>query len=272
MKKLLNLFLKFVVIQFYMIETLSAHAATGILIDEESCDCQGCNSPPSTPVGSRLTMYKTFGNPSLTKTKIFYAESDKDLLKFPEREDQLAVLKRKKQVDSDMFFKKIMYIPFEIRELVRKERAEEDIKKTLKGEIFDDIRRDPFYDYWIKDMAEVSRLFCEMQGSDSISFWLGSDRGCSRYHVDNVPFRMLVTYAGKGTEWIPNEAANRLAFMNGLTNDKIIKDVSARQYMNQWDIAVFRGGLEGLLHRTPDEVLEKPSSILMRLDHPTFLK
>ena len=55
--------------------------------------------------------------------------------------------------------------------------------------------------------------------------------------------------------------------MNKLQNT--VKQNCKTQFINQWDIAVFRGGPSGLLHRTPDEALEK-LSILMRLDHESF--
>ena len=41
--------------------------------------------------------------------------------------------------------------------------------------------------------------------------------------------------------------ANRNAFYLGKPNDKIIKDKSARKFINKWDIAVFRGGKNGIL-------------------------
>ncbi|MFL9629356.1 hypothetical protein, partial [Aeromonas jandaei] len=44
---------------------------------------------------------------------------------------------------------------------------------------------------------------------------------------------------------------------------------SAIQFLNPWDISVFKGGSKGILHRTPDEAM-KGSSLLMRLDHPSF--
>ena len=53
--------------------------------------------------------------------------------------------------------------------------------------------------------------------------------------------------------------------------NKIIKDESARKFINKWDIAIFRGGKNGILHRTPDSALKYYSSILMRLDDPSFL-
>ena len=57
-----------------------------------------------------------------------------------------------------------------------------------------------------------------------------------------VPFRLLVTYEGQGTELLPNYAADREAFIEGKPNNEIIKDKSARKFINKWDVAIFRGG------------------------------
>ena len=43
-----------------------------------------------------------------------------------------------------------------------------------------------------------------------------------------VPFRLLVTYAGQGTELLPDKAADRTAFINGKPNEKIVKDRSLK--------------------------------------------
>ena len=48
-------------------------------------------------------------------------------------------------------------------------------------------------------------LFCDVEQSEKVHMWLGSKRGCRRYHIDNVPRRLLVTYNGKGTEWLPEQ-------------------------------------------------------------------
>ena len=109
-----------------------------------------------------------------------------------------------------------------------------------------------------------------MENTNSLSFWLGTKRGCRRYHVDNVPKRLLVTYAGQGTEWIPNNAADRHAYEAGEPNNNIIRNKNELNFIDQWSIAIFKGGSDGILHRTPDTALNGPS-ILMRLDHPDFL-
>ena len=118
-------------------------------------------------------------------------------------------------------------------------------------------------------MANVANVFCKIEKSGSIKLWVGTKRGCSRYHVDNVPRRLLVTYDGKGTEWLPDEAVDRAAYTKGQPNELIVKDPSSRQFISEWDIAVFKGGNGGLLHRTPDEALTSPT-VFMRLDNINF--
>ena len=193
---------------------------------------------------------------------------------FKHSKDSMGIVNREIPEGADEFFEKLMTeTPFaEISGIVRKAYAREDILFIFEPlEISLELQSSSFFMKWVTDMAEVCKTFCDVLGTESISFWLGMERGCARYHVDNVPFRMLVTYAGKGTEWLPDEAADRTAFYNLEPNDKIVKDKSAIQFLNEWDVSVFRGGREGVVHRTPDAAVDG-SSILMRLDHPSFLK
>ena len=131
------------------------------------------------------------------------------------------------------------------------------------------MRSNPFYNYWISDVARVCEAFGELVESPTVAFSLSTERECRRYHKDNVPLRLLLTYSGAGTEWLPDYAADQYAYENGLPNEKIIKAPEARQFMSNWDIAVFRGGPRGVLHRTPDPALTG-RSILLRLDHEDF--
>ena len=115
------------------------------------------------------------------------------------------------------------------------------------------------------DRSEIYNI----ENSSDISFGVGSERGCRRYHIDNVPQRLLVTYSGEGTEWIPDEAADKNAYLNGESNESILVNNSAKQFISEWNVAIFKGGSNGILHRTPDSALNKPS-ILMRLDHTKY--
>lgn len=200
---------------------------------------------------------------------IFRTHNLESLSGFANQGAQLAIAERKALTGADNFFSSLMQEPFRAIGIVYKNTEAEDIKYILENEIPNQIQQDAFYEVWISDMAKICSVFCDTLNDDSIGFCLGTQRGCKRYHIDNVPMRLLVTYAGQGTEWLPDEAVNKNALSRHGSNDEIIKDPSARRFMNPWDVSIFRGGPKGLLHRTPDSALQNPS-ILMRLDHSSF--
>tara|TARA_B100000686_G_C16615503_1_gene876225 strand:- start:426 stop:1106 length:681 start_codon:yes stop_codon:yes gene_type:complete len=200
---------------------------------------------------------------------VFQTTDIENLVKYPRISDQLAIVKREKPEGSDIFFEKLMKNNLSVIGKVTKKNSIEDIKYLLEGNITNQLKNDPFYFLWISDMSQVCKLFSIIINSESVDFCLSTGRGCRRFHIDHVPMRLLVTYAGKGTEWIPDEAADRIAFANGAPNEKIIKDPLKRNFMNTWDISIFHGGPNGLLHRTPDAALNK-KSILLRLDHSSY--
>ena len=188
---------------------------------------------------------------------------------FSKQDYQLIEIERKNMNNSDSFFREIMYEPFRVIGKISKKNSSEDIKRTLRDIIPLSSQTNSFYKTWVSDMSEICQIFCDTLNSKSVSFCLGTERGCSRYHIDNVPMRLLVTYMGQGTEWLPNEIANRAAFEEGLPNEKIVKDSSKIKSIKTFNVAIFRGGAAGLLHRTPDSALKNPS-ILLRLDHESF--
>ena len=202
-----------------------------------------------------------------------YLRVDKmDAIKdFPNKSDQLAIMNRSMPENASLFFTQLLKISFNITGEIYKETATINIKDLLSDKLPKKIKNNVFYQPWIEDMANLCEMFCITEKSSYISFSLSSHRGCRRYHIDNVPLRLLVTYAGQGTEWLPDEFANKRAYANGEPNERIIKDISKKQFVGEWDIALFKGGPEGLLHRTPDSALNK-NSILMRLDHARFWK
>ena len=188
---------------------------------------------------------------------------------FSKQDYQLIEIERKNMNNSDSFFREIMYEPFRVIGKISKKNSSEDIKRILRDIIPLSSQTNFFYKTWVSDMSEICQIFCDTLNSKSVSFCLGTERGCSRYHIDNVPMRLLVTYMGQGTEWLPNEIANRASFEEGLPNDKIVKDSSKIKSIKTFNVAIFRGGAAGLLHRTPDSALKNPS-ILLRLDHESF--
>lgn len=200
---------------------------------------------------------------------VFEAKGLRDLAAFKHQEEQLAILERQPLEGGDEFFKKLSERPLNVIGIVGKKTSVEEILALLEDEISEDLKSSDFYMQWVIDMAGVCNIFCETLATSTVGFCLVTKRACQRYHVDNVPLRLLVTYYGKGTEWVPDSAVDRLAYDSGMPNDKILTTNNAREFLNAWDIAIFRGGPDGLLHRTPDSALNTPS-ILLRLDHESF--
>ena len=188
---------------------------------------------------------------------------------FKHQEGQLAILEWQPLGGGDEFFKKLSERPLNVIGIVGKKTCVEEILALLEDEISEDLKSSDFYMQWVIDMAGVCNIFCETLATRTVGFCLATQRACQRYHIDNVPLRLLVTYYGKGTEWVPDSAVDRLAYDSGMPNNKILTNNNARKFLNAWDIAIFRGGPDGLLHRTPDAALNTPS-ILLRLDHESF--
>ncbi len=203
---------------------------------------------------------------------IFNCENMESLMGFKHYNHQLAILNRKAPENANLFFSELNLTPFSTSGYVSSEDSFNEIIKLTEEKIPTKIRKKTFFDTWLKDMSEICKMFCSFQEKDKISFWLGSERGCKRFHVDMVPYRCLITYSGQGTELLPDNAADRNAFISGKPNEDIIKDRTAIRYLNKWDIAIFRGGNHGILHRTPESALNDRSSILMRLDDSSFLE
>ena len=194
-----------------------------------------------------------------------------NILNTSKTKSYLTISERNAPMGFNDFFKKIIYKPFNINGKVFKKSSVNDIKDILEEKISVSAKNSIHYNYWINDMAKMSSIFCDIMGSIDISFSLGTSRGCSRYHIDNVPMRLLVTYYGQGTEWLPIDNADYGAYSKGKDNENILKDPKKRMYLKPWHISIFKGGSDGILHRTPDSALKSPS-LLMRLDHSTFLK
>eukprot|EP00466_Bigelowiella_natans_P002288 jgi/Bigna1/82583/fgenesh1_pg.94_\ len=203
---------------------------------------------------------------------IFNAGGLSKLNEFANSKDHLGIVHRGTPAGSKTYFRKLVeHVDFdEALGIVCKSHAKDDLRRILAAKIPKKLRGHDFYETWLSDMTEVCKTFCDVLKSKAVSFWVGSDRGCVRYHVDWVPFRMLVTYHGKGTELLPDGVADREAFLDSNNDNQVVEDPNAVKFMRPWDIALFRGGPDGVVHRTPDSALDAPT-ILMRLDRKEFL-
>ena len=207
----------------------------------------------------------------LATSGIFKTNRLARLQNFVKSSGHMALVDRQKPESAASFFEGFLSkVNFKEAEgKVSRLSPKNDIRKILEPKVPEVVRQDPFYEKWISDMSEVCKTFCDTQSSNALAFWVGTDRGCSRYHVDWVPYRMLVTYHGKGTEWLTEIPVNREAFLAPESSQPVQNQESVR-FLSSWDVALFRGGPAGVIHRTPSEA-SNGKSLLMRLDREEFL-
>lgn len=85
---------------------------------------------------------------------------------------------------------------------------------------------------------------------------------CPKFHVDNVPCRLVTTFLGPATEWLNNDSIDRSklgAGSLGLTDEAsgIYQDETDINCLKSGDVAILKGEgwfnneLGGLVHRSP---------------------
>lgn len=109
-----------------------------------------------------------------------------------------------------------------------------------KQAVIDDI-------YLLSDM--LTTLFdCEHVGVRLVPL---NSAMCPRFHVDNIPVRLVSTYLGSGTQWLPQESASELLPKNTSAsprqsrlgqahNDNSNQEKHIRQ-MNTFDVGLLKG-------------------------------
>lgn len=128
------------------------------------------------------------------------------------------------------------------------------------------------------DVAQLVDIFCYLFDKERAGLRIATlDRAmCPRFHVDRIPCRMITTYHGVATEWIPHEAVTyskpgpgsrrQSGFGPGLSADE-----SAARRLTSGDVALLKGALwadnedGGLVHRSP-AVPAGESRLMLSLD------
>lgn len=130
----------------------------------------------------------------------------------------------------------------------------------------------------IADIVELSDMFSLLFDLKKVGLRLTllEDSMCPRFHVDHVPCRLLTTYTGVATEWLPNQFVNRSrlgAGNRGLFdhNAGLYHSPQHIQQMEAGDVALLKGeswlGNEGsgLVHRSPS-VTRSDVRLLLSID------
>lgn len=118
------------------------------------------------------------------------------------------------------------------------------------------------FGWWLADMAMLAELFADLVtrtlGPRPITARVETldDVACPRFHVDRTRLRLLCTYRGPGTEWLPDEEIDRAALENRQPNAQIQRAAQPRSLAPFW-VGLFKGECfpgnagRGQVHRSP---------------------
>jgi len=129
-----------------------------------------------------------------------------------------------------------------------------------------------------KDIAELVDMFSCLFEVNNIGLRLTAlgHAMCPRFHVDRVPCRLVTTYTGRATEWLPHDRVDRSKLgpgSQGMTDDQsgLYANNTDIQQLSVGDVALLKGecweGNEdaGLVHRSP-QLIAGSRRLLLSLD------
>ncbi|WP_200241836.1 DUF1826 domain-containing protein [Lamprobacter modestohalophilus] len=118
------------------------------------------------------------------------------------------------------------------------------------------------FGWWLADMAMLAERFADLVtrtlGPSPITARVETldDVACPRFHVDRTRLRLLCTYRGPATEWLPDEEVDRVALEGRQPNDQIQRGAQPRALEPFW-VGLFKGECfpgnagRGQVHRSP---------------------
>lgn len=129
------------------------------------------------------------------------------------------------------------------------------------------------------DLAELAARFAALAGCARVKATLSGQRRdtCRKFHVDYAGIRLLCTYAGPGTEWIPNELVRRdILSRYDLALDVANRSIQGREgaarSAQAGEVVLLKGEAwpgnagNGAVHRSPPIEASGARRILLTLD------
>ncbi|MFN8947126.1 MAG: DUF1826 domain-containing protein [Alphaproteobacteria bacterium] len=124
-----------------------------------------------------------------------------------------------------------------------------------------------------RDVAELAALFARLIKAPRLEIRLErvETDSCRKFHTDWVSVRLLCTYLGGGTQWLPEESADRRMLRRGGNKD-ICLDPGSVQSLPQFAVGLFKGeawpGNEGrgVIHRSPPIAASGGARVLLCID------
>ncbi len=126
---------------------------------------------------------------------------------------------------------------------------------------------------WCVDLSRVAEHYFSVSKDRDVTMRLETtgDDVCCRFHADNTQLRLLCTYRGPGTEWLPDAQVDRVAQGSGAANDDIIRFGEPSEFAPFW-VGILKGNNypgnkgHGLVHRSPSIAGSGQIRVLFCLD------
>lgn len=124
----------------------------------------------------------------------------------------------------------------------------------------------------LADIRTQARYFSTLSGALDLKLFFSTIQSsmCRRFHTDINDLRLLCTYIGQGTLWLPEEAVNRHAYHNKGKNQDIVQDHALIQQAQTGEVLIMKGALypegEALLHRSPTLNAADEQRLMLRID------
>jgi len=131
----------------------------------------------------------------------------------------------------------------------------------------------------LDDILRLLHLYIGITGATEFRLMLATIKGnmCSRFHTDLNDLRLLCTYVGPGTLWLPDDALDEKALRAGVDNNAIVRDPSMIRQVATGDVALLKGALfpgdhtKPCVHRSPTIEENRQHRLLLRLDTNSWL-
>ncbi|EPF7977077.1 DUF1826 domain-containing protein [Vibrio harveyi] len=133
-------------------------------------------------------------------------------------------------------------------------------------------------DVLLRNIVELVDMFCYLFELEDAGLRLATLNSamCPRFHVDQVPCRLVTTYQGIATQWIANDVLDRSKLgrgSHGLSDAEsgLYRAESDIRHLSVGDVALLKGerwiGNEnkGLVHRSPS-IQSNQARLLLTLD------
>jgi len=129
------------------------------------------------------------------------------------------------------------------------------------------------FDHLCTDVGELATSFAALASSPRLRVFFGLVQHdmCRLFHTDAIELRLLCTYQGPGTLWVPDRYVNWEA-MHERSNEARVLDPSQVQQCAPFEVAILKGAMyepndgPAVLHRSPTVAEAGSTRVLLRLD------